>query len=264
MDLVKDSFVPLYYQLAERLREKISDKVYGPGEPIPSESELMKQYGISRGTVRQALQKLFQEGLIERYAGKGSFVAYPKIEQNAATEIGFFTQAMLNAGKVPSAKILEVNEFRSDHSLQAKLQLKDDMNVVLIKRLRFADNEPLAIESQHFRGDIGRKLLNEDLRRSIYKILQEKYHYILYRSVNSIEASLASEEIAKILNTHEGRPVLLIKRLVYLSDDKPFEYSEDIYRADRIRFSIEDLYKTDETKIEVATKTVNYDSNLFI
>ena len=264
MDLTKDSFIPLYYQLAERLREKISAKVYGPGEPIPSESELMQQYRISRGTVRQALQKLFQEGLIERYAGKGSFVAYPKIEQNASTEIGFFTQTILGAGKVPSAKIIEVNEFKADHSLHVKLQLKDDMNVVLVKRLRFADNEPLAIESQHFRGDIGRKLIDEDLRGSIYKILQEKYHYILYRSVNSIEVSLASEQIAKLLNTNGGRPVLLIKRLVYLSDNKPFEYSEDIYRADRIRFSIKDLYKTDKTKIEIATKTVHHDSPLLI
>ena len=264
MDLVKNSFVPLYFQLAERIREKISYNELKPGEPIPSESDLMKQYGISRGTVRQALQKLFQEGLIERYPGKGSFVAFPKIEQNASTEIGFFTQAMLNVGKVPSAKILEVNEFRADHSLQAKLQLKENQNVILVKRLRFADNEPLAIESQNFIEEVGRKLLDEDLRESIYKILQAKYHYILHRSINTIEASIASGDTAKLLNTLEGRPVLLIKRLVYLPDNKPFEYSEDIYRADRIRFSIEDVYNTDETKIEVNTITYNLNSPLFI
>jgi len=251
MEIDKTSIIPLYFQLADVLREKVTTKVLKPGDILPSESELIDKFGISRGTVRQAMQILTQEGLIERYPGKGSFVSHPKIEHDAGKVLGFFSQITREVGKRPSAKILEIKQSHPSKFVRSKLHLNEGEPIVLVKRLRFVDDEPWAIETAHFRNDIGGKLLNEDLSGSIYKLIQEKYGYIFYRSQNSIEASIACEVTANLLSIEVGRPVLYIKRLVFLSDDSPFEYSEDIYRADRIRFIVEDKYQEEDAKVKI-------------
>jgi len=251
MKLDKNSHTPLYYQLADLLQEKIKRNLYKPGDPIPSESELINDSGISRGTVRQALQILTQEGLIERHPGRGSFVSYPKIEQDANRVMGFYTQAMLEAGKIPSAKILEVKEFSAPKLIRSKLLLSHNDSVVFIKRLRSADNVPLAIESAYFKSDVGWKLLNEDLRGSIYEILQDKYDYVIYRSENTIEASIADSETASVFGLDKNSPIFVIHRLVFLANGNPFEYSEDIFRADRILFSVEDYYQKEKTEFKI-------------
>lgn len=251
MEVDKNSIIPLYYQLADVLREKISTRVLKPGASIPSENELIKQYEISRGTVRQALQLLIQEGLLERFPGRGSFVTFPKIEQNAVRQMGFVTQAILESGKVPTALIIETRQFAAPAFIQAKMKLGPNENIFFLKRLRFADGKLLAIENAYFRHDIGQELMQEDLSGSVYTLLQEKYNHRLYRSENTIEAARADEATAGILDISPGDPVLKIDRLVYLNDEQAFEYSEDIFRADRIKFTIEDFYQSDKTKLQV-------------
>lgn len=255
MDIDKNSRVPLYYQISDILRDKIKSNLLKPGDPIPSETELMKESGISRGTVRQALQILTQEGIIERHPGRGSFVSYPKIEQDVTKVIGFLTEALLNAGRVPSAKLLEMKEFSAPELIKSKLQLSDNENIVLIKRVRYADDEPIAIESEYFIEEVGQKLLNEDLCGSLYKILQEKYGYYFYRSENTIETSLADSETASIFGIDKNSAIFVVHRILFLMDGNPFEYSEDLYRGDRIRFSIEDHYQKEKTEFKIKPKS---------
>lgn len=246
--------IPLYHQLAEYLREQINSKYFRPGDSIPSETELIDDFGLSRGTIRQALQILSQEGLVERHPGRGTYVSYPKIEQNANRVMGFYSGAILASGRIPSTKILETRVFPATKLLKSKLKLKEDESIVLIKRLRCANEEPVVIESEYFVHDVGRKLLdNEDLTGSIYEMLQEKYHYSIHRSVNTIEASIADNLIARKFNIDNNAPIFVIQRLVFLSDDTPFEYSEDIVRADRIKFAIEDFYQKERTEFRIKT-----------
>ena len=248
--------IPLYHQLAEYLREQINSKLFVPGDPLPSETDLINDFDLSRGTIRQALQILTQEGLIERHPGRGSFVSHPKIEQDADQVMGFFTRAMMKVALVASAKILEMKEFSAPKFIKSKLQLSDDESIIFVKRVRYANDEPIAIESEYFISDVGRKLFNEDLHGSIYEILQDKYDYVIHRSENTIEASIADSETASILNIDENNPIFMIHRVVFLADGTPFEYSEDIFRADRIRFSIEDLYQKEKTEFKINPITV--------
>jgi len=251
MDLDKNSVIPLYYQLANYLRNLIKNNLLKPGETLPSESELITKFSISRGTVRQALQMLATEGLIERYPGKGSFVSYPKIKQDAVRQMGFFTQALLDVGKKPSAKVLLKEERPANDLILSKLKLSSPSSVVLIKRIRFVDEEPWAIETAFFREDVGRKLLEEDLSHSIYKLLQEKYKYIICSSKNTIEAAKANVETAHLLNIKPGDSILIIRRLMFLVGNEPFEYAIDIYRGDRIAFSVEDQYQQEEPRFKI-------------
>jgi len=250
MKIDTNSPIPLYYQLSESLREKIIMNLYKPGDLIPSESELIRDSGLSRGTVRQALQILTQEGLVERHPGRGTFVSYPKIEQNANRVMGFYTNTILESGKVPSTEIIEIKEFSAPKLIRSKLQLSEGESIVFIKRLRKSDDIHLAIESSYFISEVGQKLLKEDLLGSIYEILQKKYDYIIQRSENTIEASVADSETENILDIETNSLIFVIHRLVYFSSGKPFEYSEDIIRADRIRFSIEDNYQDDKIKLK--------------
>lgn len=243
-----NSPIPLYYQLFEHLREQIMANLFKPGDSIPSESELIRDSGLSRGTVRQALQILTQEGLVERHPGRGTFVSYPKIEQNANRVMGFYSNTIIESGKIPSAKIIEIKEFSAPELIRSKLQIGNDESIVFIKRLRKADDILLAIESSYFIYDVGQKLLKEDLLGSIYEILQKKYDYVIHRSENTIDASIADSETGGILGIETNNLIFVIRRLVFLNNGKPFEYSEDIIRADRIRFSIEDNYQDDKIK----------------
>ena len=111
MQINKKSIIPLYYQLADYLRLQISKKIIKPGDPLPSESDLIKELKLSRGTIRQAFQILTQEGLIERKPGRGSFVSQPKIEHIDGIEIGSFTQAIKKAGEIKAWLDFPENSF---------------------------------------------------------------------------------------------------------------------------------------------------------
>jgi GntR family transcriptional regulator len=242
MEIDKSSVIPLYYQLADVLKSKITSHLIKPGETLPSESSLIKEYEISRGTIRQALQLLTQEGLIERYPGRGSFVCPLKINHDAAREMGFYSQSMEDAGKVPSAKILDFIEIPVQKFIQEKLGLNEKDTVIFIKRLRYADDEPVSLENTYFIKDVGQKLYDEDLTGSIYKILQEKYKFVIERSQNSIEATIVDNETANLIGVARNSPILVVRRLVFFPEGKPYEYSKDIFRADKIRFSVDDHY----------------------
>jgi len=237
MDLDKKSFTPLYYQLAGLLREQILDGSLKPGMALPSEFDLIDEHNISRGTVREALRLLELEGMIEKRKGVGTFVCAPKIEHATDQPMGF-SRVMQMTGKIPSAKLLEMRKFQPSHSISKTLCLSEGESVYLVKRLRFADDEPLLLEYSYFREDVGKRLLDENLTNSIYSLMKNKFNLILNRSINTIEAQLAKEEEAKLLGVKAGSPVLVLKRIVFFDEDTPFEYAKDIYRADRTKFKI--------------------------
>ena len=237
MVLDKTSFVPLYYQLADILRQQILNNSLQKGDLIPSENELMKQYGISRGTVREGIRLLSREGLLKRQRGVGTFVGFPKIEHDTA-EVISFSRVLLSVGKKPSARVLEAKNVRPPSYVRDRLHLGAEEEATFIKRLRLGNGEALLLEHSFFRTDIGNNLLAEDLTFSIYKIIREKLCIQLCRSENTIEVSAADEGEAKLLGVPVGSPLMIFKRLVFSDADVPVEYAEDVYRGDRIAFKI--------------------------
>lgn len=253
MTVDKKSIIPIYYQLADYVRDKITSAEFSQGDLLPSEFDLMNQFEISRGTVRQAIQQLELEGLVERFKGKGTFVSVPKIEQDASKHMGFFTKSMQEAGKVPAAKILDVKKIAAPKNVQKMLGLNPGEVIIVVKRLRMVNKEPWAIEIEYFRHDVGKNLIGHDLTGSIYDILQEKYSYIIYHSKNTIEAILADKDQAGLLGIRPGSPLLEVKRIVYLKEGAPFEYAIDLLRADRIKFSIVDYYQEEKAQFRIKT-----------
>ena len=168
MELSRNTFEPLYYQIRENIREKISSNEYPPNSMIPSEAELCEYYGVSRVTVRRAILDLVQEGLLNRGKGKGTFVS-ENYGLTTVNGVQGFTQELLGLNMRPSAKLLGCKIRPADSALRQNLQLEEGEKVVTISRLRLVNGEePCMVEVMNFPYKLVPGIEKEDLNQSIY------------------------------------------------------------------------------------------------
>ena len=229
----------MYYQLKELLREKIAAGEWKPGAMIPSERELSEQYNISRMTARQALKELTTEGLLYRKQGRGTFVAEPKIEQKLG-RLTSFSEDMHARKLEPGGQVLRLELLTPPILVCRALQITPERQVVLLERLRLAGGEPIALETCHLHFKNVQRLLEENFEnKSLYNILRKKYNILPTRAQQQVEADLCSHREQKFLKIEEGSPVLRNKRIAFDQWERPFEYTESAYRADRYVFQAE-------------------------
>ena len=237
--LDKDSPIPLYYQIRTYIEEQIDSGRWKPGMQVPSERELCEQFQVSRITVRQALSALVQQGQLRRQQGRGTFVASPRIEQRLHRLTGF-TQDIRGRGQRPGARILQKEIVPAPYPVARALELEVGEPVVLLKRLRLSDEEPVAIETAHLSDVLCPGLVDEIVEDgSLYAVLASKFDIIPTRAEQQVEAVLCPAAEAKVLGVQKGAPMLHMYRVTYSSDDRPFEYTESFYRGDRYTFHVE-------------------------
>jgi len=251
MGIDKLGVIPIYHQLAEILRENILQGKMNMDNPIPSETELAEKYQISRGTVRQALQLLTQEKLIERFPGRGSFVAQPRLEHDVSKAIGFFSQIAMDAGRRPAAKIISQEITKAPEIVAQKLHIKPGDEILHVKRIRYVDDEPWATESTYFSNPVRDLLKNEDLTQSIYGLLQDKFELSISHSHNLISSTTADENFSDLLRISLGDAVFAVERTVYLNNNLPFEFATDVYRGDRITLKLDMSYQKKLSNINI-------------
>lgn len=234
--IYRNSPVPRYHQLKEILRERIRSGEWKPGDLIPSERELSEVYDISRMTARQAITELVNEGVFYREQGRGTFVAQNKITQQLLHLTGF-TEDIRSRGQQPSTRVLAASMVPADEVVAEHLRITAGDPIFVLRRLRLADDEPLAIEVSmlHFKGC--ERLAEEDLEhQSLYQLLESTYGVPLMEADQEIEAGLASEEEAKILGVAPGSAVLYTRRTTYTERNRPIEYAKSVYRGNKYTF----------------------------
>ena len=237
MSIVKDSPLPRYYQLKEIIRGKVRAGEWPAGSLIPSERELCERYGISRMTARQSIVELVQEGLLYREQGKGTFVGRPKIAQQLLRLTGF-TEDMRAREQRPGAKVLAAAMVAAEASVAERLRVRPGQSVVRLVRLRFADAEPLALETSFISFAGCERLLTEDLEReSLYRLLDVAFAVPPLEADQEMEAGLARDEDARLLGIATGAPVLLTRRLTYTARRRPIEFATSVYRGDKYTFA---------------------------
>jgi GntR family transcriptional regulator len=230
--------VPLYHQLKQVLHGEIESGVYKPGDRLPSEPELIRQYGISRITVRQALDELEAEGLIVRRHGKGTYVAELRIEQDLV-RLTDFMEDMQQAGQNPSSRVLTLAHEPASSAVAKALHLKNGTEVVRVDRLRLADGRPMAFDITWLPLRFGELLVGMDLtRESIYHILETRYAIPVVSGAFSITAATATHQQADMLDIPAGAALLLIQRISYTNGDEPVYVQERYYRPDRVRYRV--------------------------
>lgn len=236
----KESPLPIYYQLKEKLKEEIEEGHFQAHERLPSERELENSYGISRMTARRALSELEMEGYVYREQGKGSFVAEPKFRQ-ALLRLTGFTEDMHSRGLKPGSEVLDSTMIQGDSELREKLEANPEENFFRLQRIRLAEGEPLAIETAVIRYKLCPGIEEIDFNnRSLYETLQKQFSLNLSSANQTVEATLADEFEAETLEVQTGAPMLATERTTYLSDShQPIEFTRSVYRGDRYRLFVE-------------------------
>ncbi len=225
---------PLYQQLQRALRDAIEKKVLGPEDALPSERQLAADLGISRITVRKAIEGLIEEGLLVSRQGSGNFVG-TRIDKNFA-KLTSFSEDMRARGREPRSVWLKRAEGTVTPEEAMKLALSPGTMVYRFNRLRFADDEPMSIEYCTVVASCLPAL--EAVGNSLYEAL-EQHGCRPVRALQRLRALLLDEEQAKLLEAQPGDAGLLVERLGYLRDGRAVELSQSIYRGDTYDFVAE-------------------------
>jgi GntR family transcriptional regulator len=224
---------PVYLRLASTLRGLIELGDLKGGDALPSERDLAQAAGLSRVTVRKALEVLGDEGLIERRQGAGSFVTR-QIEQPASVLIGF-TDDMRRRGALAASRVIQQSIGLPDPSEILKLGLSPSDRVLRLSRVRLSDGEPLAIEHAVVpAGALG----DAEVGASLYGALKAQGNMPV-RALQRVQAGIATPAEATLLNLTPGSPVLRIERRSFLANGRPIEVTVSAYRGDRYDFIAE-------------------------
>ena len=239
--LVAMSPVPLHTQIREILRRRVLDGSYPPHSQMPSESQMMSSFGVSRITIRQALGDLQKEGLIFKVVGKGSFVAKPKAFQNLSRLQGF-GEAMGPSGYETYSQVLSARNVPASALVANRLQLQAGEPVYEIQRLRYLNREPISVDVSYFPLSIGERLAQEDLAtRDIFVILENDLGHHLTHADVQIEAISADESLARHLRIAEASPLLRIERLTHCEageHKRPVDFEFLYYRGDAFQYRL--------------------------
>lgn len=229
--------VPKYYQIYEKLLEQIRSGDFKEFDRFYSDTELVEKFDVSRGTIREAVKLLIQQGYLRREQGKGTFVTKPTIEQDSDKLMGF-TELMKKNDMKPSAKIIEKNLVDPPVNLRNVMELNDEDKLVRLVRVRFGNEQPLIIERSYFVYTFFKPIYDMDLQsNSIFELLYKHTNTRLGEARQQITAITAGESEVDLLNVKSGDPLLLMKRLIRTKKGDYFQYSEDVYRSDRINFA---------------------------
>ena len=160
--LDKDSPIPLYIQFKEYLLDRIERGELEPDQRLPSEREFCDQFGVSRITIRQALNELVRDGMIQSVPGKGTFVG--RKQEGEFHPLASFSQQMRTRGQIPSSRLLEQAVVHASQRLARELQIRTHSEVVLIERLRLADGEPCVLQAAYLPSQLCPGILEYDLK----------------------------------------------------------------------------------------------------
>lgn len=214
-----NAVTPLYQQLVDKLKGEILSGVYKSGDKLLPEQEMAKQNNVSVITARKAMNELVAIGLVEKKQGKGTFVAYPKYDRDY-TQIQGFGESCRLRGLRPGSKLLDKKLVAPGNKICKRLEIAENSQTVMISRLRYVNEQPMAIETNYFSLNYA-FLLNESLEDSLFEVLKSKAGIEVEKSRKVVEICRASAQEAELLNLKLYTPLLLVRSTAYTFDGTP-------------------------------------------
>jgi GntR family transcriptional regulator len=228
--------LPAYLRIEEEIGQRIEAGELAPGVRLPPERELADSLGVSRMTLRAALARLEQRGLIVRRQGSGTVVGQPKLRQDTSHLRGFF-ESSLGQGVVPRTRVIERAELGAGPHVADALGLRPDERVYKVVRVRSARGVPVVLETSYFPTSIVPGLLDHDLERaSIYRLMERDHDARPVRATQTLEPVAAGRAESAVLEVAVGSPIMLVERTAWDARGRPVEHARDLYRGDRSRF----------------------------
>jgi GntR family transcriptional regulator len=237
-------FVPRYYEIEQALRARLA--ALDPDSPLPSDAQLCAEFRVSRMTARNAVQRLVQEGLVYRLPGKGTYVADAGAHRQASS-LTNFTKEMRRHGRTPSSRLVERSLRPATVTEQRRLRLPDEASVVVVRRIRLADGEPVAIEHAVLRDDCAHEVLRADLESGSLHEALVAADCVPTSGRALIASEPAEAEEASQLEVPEGWPLLVERRLIVDQDGRPLELTESRYAAGRYALEVDFVVEREST-----------------
>lgn len=239
MKVRKKNGVPLYLQIKENLLSKIDGGTWPEEAMIPTESELCREYGVSKITVREAIKLLVMDGRLSRIPGRGTFVTRPKIEQTLNRFFSFTRWARQN-GLEPASRILRVETLPSDGHIARHLEIPEGEPVTRIERLRLGNSEPLMLEVIWTSAALCPGLHLRDLANvPLNDILAGDYGIPLVKARETIEAQTADPYVSRLLSIEKEVLLLHVEHTAFASGGRIAYFVSSSYRGDRVKFMID-------------------------
>ncbi len=236
---IEQGMTPRYYQLKEILEKRIQSGEFQTGDKFPTDDKLCQEYGLSRGTVRRAVEMLIGSGQLRREQGRGTFLNSQQ-KSPVFFRLANFDEEMKSRGWKPSTSLVSRRTFPAVAEIAKQLKIPVGEKTIEIIRLRLADEKPIAYETRYLSYKTCPQLLEEDLEhQSIHALLIDKYTIPLVRASYTIEARTLSQMEAGFLQVETGSAGFSIERVTYTTDDKPVTWYRTVYRGDVYRFSAE-------------------------
>jgi len=232
-----EQFIPAYFKLEQHLRELIRSGALKPGDPVPPESQLCSEHGISRITVRQALSRLVFEGLIVRRRGTGTFVAEPRLQHTHV--FPSFEEEMRARGAVTSHRLLSTRREPAEGRVAESLAVADGTIVLVVERQRLVDGRIVGLEVRYFPLRIGEAITQTELESQPLVLVMRR---ILGRTHDRLDlrvtAGVARGREAVRLGVRPGAPVLIRENTWYLEGEGPIQYGRSVFRGDRYQMAL--------------------------
>lgn len=228
------STTPAYVSIAAALRDRIAVDGLSPHTLLPSERELCEEFGVSRMTARHALTLLENEGAVYRRPPRGTFVAEPRV----TFRIGSFSDEITRVGLHPGAQVLWSEEQTASTMVAEALDLEMPARVNALQRLRYADAEPIAIETTYFAAEVTPGLLDGPLDGSIWAVLAQRYGVVATDARATLQSIVIDDSSCGRLGVRTASTGILLERRTFDADGRCFEFARDVYRADRATFEV--------------------------
>jgi GntR family transcriptional regulator len=230
---------PVAEEVRRKILAEISSGALAAGQRLASERELAQQLGVSRATLRHALGSLAQAGILRRVPGRsgGTFVAHAKVERDL-TQVDGLPAYLHRQGFSAGSRVLATALVRADEVTRAALALAEDALVHDIVRVRLADGSPISLDHARFPADLFPDLLEQPLGGSLYELFEQVYGVRPAVSEERIEVVAATPHEAQVLDVSRDAPLLSVTRVTRDESGRRFEFSHDLFRADRTRIAV--------------------------
>ncbi|QIL46754.1 GntR family transcriptional regulator [Vagococcus coleopterorum] len=228
--------LPIYKKIAEELLKDIKSGSLAGGERLPTEYELAETFQVSRLTIRKAIDYLIARNVLIKQKNHGTYVVEQSKIQSGAMGLAGFSESIRNLGMTPTTKLIEMNEiYLPEQDIVERLQLEKNESVIYIKRVRYANDEPLVIENLHipkkFLGDINSIDFEND---SIFEVIEKQI--LIGYSQQEVSAELVSRTSSELLEIEHRSPILLVNTTTYSVQGGPILIDNSYYRSDKYIF----------------------------
>jgi len=241
ISLDKSIPIPLYYQLKKQILFLIEKSSIKEGEMLPPENDLCRMLNVSRPTIRQAFTELVNEGYLNRYKGKGTFVSTPKVNDRFFSKLETFHDEMVEKGYNPNTLVVKLEKIQGPFEANERLSIPLNAPLIYLGRVRSVDTVPLVFVETFLPYDEYKDLMNVDFRvNSLYDSMEKLYNKRVNRVRREFIAVNAQKKEAELLKTTRNKALLLVKTVAFSGDaPNPVEFSIARYRGDMNKFNVE-------------------------